>query len=43
MKPTIINLIFALTLIISKKFFNKNFLQIFLKNAFQLDERMGIN
>ncbi len=36
LKPTIINLIFALTLIISKKFFDKNFLQIFFKSAFQL-------
>ena len=37
-KPTIVNIIFALTLIISKLFFQKNFLKIFLKTAFQLDE-----
>ena len=38
MKPTIINVIFALTLIIGKTFFNKNFLKFFFKTAFQLDE-----
>ena len=38
MKPTIINLIFAFTLIIGKTFFNKNFLEFFFKTAFQLDE-----
>ena len=38
MKPTIINVIFALTLIIGKTFFNKNFLEFFFKTAFQLDE-----
>ena len=38
MKPTIINLIFALTLIVGKTFFNKNFLEFFFKTAFQLDE-----
>jgi intracellular septation protein len=37
-KPTIINLIFAITLIISNAFFGKNFLKVFFKNAFQLDE-----
>ncbi len=41
-KPTIINLIFAATLIIGQIFFNKNFLKLFFKNAFQLDE-MGWN
>ena len=38
MKPTIINFIFAITLIIGKAFFNKNFLEFFFKAAFQLDE-----
>ena len=38
MKPTIINLIFAITLIVGKTFFNKNFLEFFFKTAFQLDE-----
>ena len=38
MKPTIVNVIFAGTLIISKVFFNKNFLKFFLQNAFQLNE-----
>ncbi len=38
MKPTIINLIFASILIIGNNFFNKNFLEFFLKSAFQLDE-----
>ena len=38
MKPTIINLIFALILIAGKVFFNKNFLKFFFKTAFQLDE-----
>ena len=38
MKPTIINLIFAITLIVGKNFFNKNFIEFFFKTAFQLDE-----
>jgi intracellular septation protein len=38
MKPTIVNIIFAGILIISKIFFNKNFLKFFLQSAFQLDE-----
>ena len=38
MKPTIINIIFAVILIGGKIFFNKNFLKFFLKAAFQLDE-----
>ena len=38
LKPTIINLIFALTLLVGKLFFNKNFLKFFFKTAFQLDE-----
>ena len=38
MKPTIINIIFAVILIGGKNFFNKNFLKFFFKAAFQLDE-----
>ncbi len=38
MKPTIINVIFAITLIVGKTFFNKNFLEFFFKTAFQFDE-----
>tara|TARA_B100001996_G_scaffold355770_1_gene318624 strand:- start:496 stop:1041 length:546 start_codon:yes stop_codon:yes gene_type:complete len=38
MKPTIINVIFASTLLVSNIFFNKNFLRIFLENSFRLDE-----
>ena len=38
MKPTIVNVIFASILIISKIFFNKNFLKFFLQSAFQLNE-----
>ena len=38
MKPTIINLIFALTLIIGRRFFERNFIQFFFKSAFQLNE-----
>ena len=38
MKPTIINVIFAIALIVGKTFFNKNFLKFFLKTAFELDE-----
>ena len=38
MKPTIVNAIFASALIISKIFFNKNFLKFFLQTAFQLNE-----
>jgi intracellular septation protein len=37
-KPTIINMIFASILLIGNKFFNKNFLKIFLKSAFQLTD-----
>ena len=36
-KPTIVNVIFAATLIIGK-FFNKNFLKLLFKSAFQLDD-----
>ena len=38
MKPTIINIIFALLLFVGKTFLNKNFLKIFFKNAFQISE-----
>ena len=38
MKPTIVNIIFASVLIISKVFFQKNFLKLFLQTAFQLNE-----
>ena len=38
MKPTIINLIFACLLLTGKFFFQKNFLKIFFKAAFQLNE-----
>jgi intracellular septation protein len=37
-KPTIVNIIFAAILIISKIFFNKNFLKFFLQTAFQLND-----
>ncbi|MDC0385090.1 septation protein A [Pelagibacteraceae bacterium] len=38
MKPTIVNLIFAAILLVSKSLFNKNFLKFFLQTAFQLNE-----
>jgi len=38
MKPTIVNIIFAGILIISKIFFDKNFLKLFLQTAFQLND-----
>ena len=38
MKPTIVNFIFALILIVSKVFYQKNFLKLFLQTAFQLNE-----
>ena len=38
MKPTIVNILFACVLIISKIFYQKNFLKLFLKAAFQLNE-----
>ena len=37
-KPTIINVIFAIIIIAGKLFFNRNFLKVFFKSAFQLDE-----
>ena len=38
MKPTIVNLLFAVILLVSKIFFNKNFLKFFFQTAFQLNE-----
>ena len=38
MKPTIVNVIFAGVLLISKVFFQKNFLKFFLQTAFQLND-----
>ena len=38
MKPTIVNLIFAAILILSKVFFQKNFLKFFLQTAIHLNE-----
>ena len=37
-KPTIVNILFAVILIVSKIFFNKNFLKLFLQTAFHLNE-----
>ena len=37
-KPTIVNIIFAVILIISNIYFNKNFLKLFLQTAFQLND-----
>ena len=38
MKPTIVNIIFAGILILSKIFFQKNFLKFFLQTAFRMNE-----
>ena len=38
MKPTIVNVLFAAILIVSNKFFDKNYLKFFLQTAFQLVE-----
>ena len=38
MKPTIINLIFAVALFVGKKFLKKNLLKYFFQNAFQINE-----
>ena len=38
MKPTIVNVIFAVVLIVGRYLFKKNFLQFFFKSAFQLNE-----
>jgi intracellular septation protein len=37
-KPTIVNIIFAVILIVSNIYFNKNFLKLFLQTAFQLND-----
>ena len=37
-KPTIINIIFALVLFVGKKLLNKNFLKILFNNAFQINK-----
>ncbi len=38
MKPTIINVIFALILIVGKNFFQRNFIKFFFKSAFKLSD-----
>jgi intracellular septation protein len=38
MKPTIVNIIFALALFVGRTFLNKNLLKYFFQNAFQIDE-----
>ena len=38
MKPTIVNIIFAVIFIVSNIYFNKNFLKLFLQTAFQLND-----
>ena len=38
MKPTIINIFFAVSLLVKKNFYNKNFLKFFLQTAIQLEE-----
>ena len=38
MKPTIVNIIFAVILVVSNIYFNKNFLKLFLQTAFQLND-----
>ena len=38
MKPTIVNVLFAAILIVSNKFFDKNYLKFFLQTGFQLGE-----
>jgi intracellular septation protein len=38
MKPTIVNIIFAVILIVSNIYFNKNFLKLYLQTAFQLND-----
>jgi len=38
MKPTVINIIFALVLFVGKAFLNKNWLKYFFKDAFQMNE-----
>ena len=38
MKPTIVNIIFALVLFVGRAFLNKNLLKHFFQNAFQINE-----
>ena len=38
LKPTIVNIIFALVLFMGRVFLNKNLLKYFFQNAFQIDE-----
>ena len=38
MKPTIVNILFAAILIVSKSLYQKNFLKFFLQTAFQLND-----
>jgi len=38
MKPTIINIVFAIILFVGKTFLNKNFLKYFFQNAFKINE-----
>ena len=38
MKPTIVNILFAVILIVSKSVYQKNFLKFFLQTAFQLND-----
>ncbi len=38
MKPTIVNILFAVILIVSKSLYQKNFLKFFLQTAFQLND-----
>ena len=37
LKPTVINILFAIMLLVGKIFFNKNLLQVFLKNSIKLE------
>ena len=38
LKPTIVNILFAIVLIVGKRIFKKNFLKIMLNNAIQLND-----
>ena len=38
LKPTLINIIFAISLLVGKVFLNKNLLKIFFKNSLSLEE-----
>ena len=39
LKPTIVNFLFAIVLIVGKRIFKKNFLKIMLNNAIQLNDK----